>query len=170
MNDIWAQHSTLSTCQKIGNRMLHSFTNRCASEVKEEVTIAQSEYMKTSNIAVVCQNTTHSRKISLQVKMSSNNNEHRDLASCLNKDVLKATLEAGSYEPNNLSAERPAAYEIDIGDESFSPPGLVCQLFFSLIFLGISANVMFRARAAPTPATPASKPPVPSTANAEKKD
>jgi hypothetical protein len=150
--------------------MLHSFTNRWASEVKEEVKIAQSEYMKTSNIAVVCQNTTHSPKISLQTKMSSNNNEHRDLASCLHKDVLKAILEAGSYEPNNLSTERPAAYEIDIGDESFSLSGLVCQLFFSLNFLRISANMMFRARAASPPATPSSKQPVPSTANAEKKD
>jgi hypothetical protein len=49
--------------------------------------------------------------------VSSTSNEQRDLASCLNKDVLKAILEAGSYEPNNSSANRPAAYEIDIGDK-----------------------------------------------------
>jgi hypothetical protein len=101
--------------------------------------------------------------------VSSTSNEQRDLASCLNKDVLKAILEAGSYEPNNSSANRPAAYEIDIGDGSFSPSGLVCQISFILIFLGIDANEVFRARAASPPATPSSKPPVPSTANAEKK-
>jgi hypothetical protein len=74
--------------------------------------------------------------------MSSSNDEQRDLASCLNKDVLRAILEAGSYEPDEKESERPCAYEIDFGDESFSVFGLVCLDSCIFIFRGHNADGM----------------------------
>jgi hypothetical protein len=57
--------------------------------------------------------------------MSSQNNanQHRDLASCLIQDLLRAILEAGSYEPNNAAPppDRPCGYEIDFGNDEGPP-------------------------------------------------
>jgi hypothetical protein len=86
--------------------------------------------------------------------MSSSNDEQRDLASCLNKDVLRAILEAGSYEPDEKESERPCAYEIDFGDEScFASIPAFSSLGVIMLMAWIS-----RARAATPPPPPSSAP------------